>query len=127
MSTALGLALLGVALWNGADAPDRSQGKNRTETRSSQVDETVKEILARQEKKEDELKAELNVYLRDARRVYVNGKQISLTVLSEVARKSKTKRAVITSEEFVSSERVDEVKKSLRKGGLKKVEAKTRK
>ena len=54
MFATVGLALLAVTLSNGPGAPDNSRGKDHKETRSSQADETVREILARQEKKADE-------------------------------------------------------------------------
>ena len=61
------------------------------------------------------------MYLRDAKRVYVNGKQISLNMLATVVRQSRTKRATVTSEPEVTRERVNEVKALIQKSGLKDV------
>ena len=121
MFATVGLALLGTVLWNGPGTTENAKGKDRKETRSSQADETVAEILARQERKGDGLREELNVYLRDARRVYVNGKQISLTALATVVGQSRTVRAIIAAEPEVSRERVKEVTQVIRENGLQDV------
>lgn len=79
--------------------------------------ETVLKILHRQKKKGDNL----GVYLRDARRVYVNGTQISLGILADVVKQSGVKQATITSESFVSMRRVIQVKDVIQKAGVKEI------
>lgn len=85
--------------------------------------ETVLKILHRQKKKGDNL----GVYLRDARRVYVNGTQISLGILTDVVKQSGVKQATITSESFVSMRRVIQVKEVIQKAGVKKIKLAVRK
>jgi biopolymer transport protein ExbD len=83
--------------------------------------DAVSEVLARQKKIGDEL----NVYLKNATGIYVNGKQISLKTLATVVRKSRTKRAVISAERDVPRERVNQVKEVIQKGGLKDIKLTT--
>ena len=85
--------------------------------------EKLNEILARQEEKGDVL----NVYLRDPTGTFVNGKQLSLSELESVVRKSDTKQAIITAEPEVTRERTSEVKDAISSGGLKSVKVTTRK
>lgn len=82
----------------------------------------VRKILARQKKKGDEL----HIYVRDAKRIYVNGTQLSLKTLASVAAKVNVKRAVITAESHVTAGRVMDVQSVVQKAGIKQFQLKTR-
>lgn len=79
---------------------------------------TIVEILNRQEKKGDDLQ----VYVRDERRIYVNGKQISLEILQELIPRAKASSATISSEPHVTQGRVRQMMELVQKSGLSKIQ-----
>ncbi|MEM7014251.1 MAG: hypothetical protein AAF585_22550 [Verrucomicrobiota bacterium] len=63
----------------------------------------------------------LNVYLRNARTIHVNGKQISVGMLEKLARDLNANSAVISAEAAVHREREDEIKALIVTNGVKDV------
>ena len=106
---------LAVVIAIGADEFSVSHAADRN------VNHDVNEILARQKKKPEAVRKELHVYLRDAKRIYVNGKQISIKTLTSVARKSGTDLAVISVEPVVVRDRVNEIRSIIQRAGLKRI------
>ena len=76
------------------------------------------EILNRQQKKGDEL----TVYLRDARRIYVNGRQITIPVLQEILRRAKASKGVVSAEPHVLQSRVDEIRGLISQSGIQDIQ-----
>lgn len=82
------------------------------------IEKTIEEVLQRQAKKGDVL----NVYLKNARGTYVNGKQISLEILQELIPRAKVSCATISSEPHVTQGRVPQMMELVQKSGLSKIQ-----
>ena len=82
------------------------------------IEQIIEEVLNRQAKKGDVL----NVYLKNARGTYVNGKQISTGILKAVATRSYLKEAKITAEAVVPVGKINEIKESLQQGGILEIQ-----
>ncbi len=80
--------------------------------------DTVKVILYRQKQKGAD---ELNVYLRNATTIHVQGKQISLETLGKLVRKVKADQAIISAEPIVPKQRLMQVKDVITNAGIKHV------
>ena len=98
-----------------ADKANDKRGKDKEKKGGAKC--VVTEVLERQKEKGDEL----GVYLRDASRVYVSGKQLSLESLVKVASRSKTGQAAISAEKAVPRERLDEISQLLKKAGIQSI------
>ncbi len=109
MIQATGIVWMLAACMVAADDAQPQQLRASQRTVGGAADATLAKVVARQQAKDEKLRHELQVYVRDEQRIYVNGTQVSLELLKKIVRKTKARKVVLSAEPHVTWKRMAEL------------------